>query len=426
MKVNVIETSKTSRTLEIEVPDEQVLAEIEQAFKRVAKQAEVPGFRKGKIPRSILEKKFRASVEQDVLDRILPDALYKAVDEHKLKIVGQPRIEDLKPGLPPLSFKAIVDIKPEFKLKDVSGLKLEAPSEKVEDKDIEDQLDQLRQRSAVAGAAVDRAAKKGDHVRIDFKGFKDEVAFPGGEAKDYSLTLGSNSFIPGFEEGIEGMKAGQEKSLKLTFPKDYQNADLKGAKVVFEVKLNEVKELDVPAADDAFAATLGDFKTIQEIRDKIRESLQKQKSDNRRNALAAQAEEQLAKNHQFDLPESLVGYETRLILDRQEMNLKRQGMEFKADDAIRVELASKARPAAEMRTRVRLVLEKIVEEQKMEATHEELHKEIHKLAPGMGLMPEQAVQWFHEGGREDGLRQQMLEQKALEWVISEAKIKEGK
>lgn len=425
MKVNVIETSSTSRTLEITVADERIKEEIEQGFKRAASQANIPGFRKGKIPRDILEKKFRPTVEQEVIDKIVPETLFEAVKEHKLNIVGQPKVEGLEGGIPPLSFTAVVEIKPEFELKDLSGLKLVGPSDKVEDKEIQEQLDALLKRNATAGLTLDRKAALGDKAFIDFLGKLDGEPFDGGKAEDYALDLGSNSFIPGFEDGIVGMKTGEEKVIKVKFPDDYQAENLKGKNVEFEVKLKELKELELPKADDAFAATVGDFKTLDELKVRITESIQEQKSQNRKNAIAGQAEEQIAKKHKFDLPQSMIENEIRLLIDRQAMNLRQQGMEFKDDEENRKDLSEKARPAAEHRTRVRIVLEKIALTEKFEIGHEELHKEIHKLAPGMGLNAEQAVSWFHEGGREDGLRQQLMEQKALQWVMDKAIVKDA-
>ena len=426
MKVNVIENSKTSRTLEIEVPEDQVKGELEAAFKRVSAQAEVPGFRKGKVPRDILEKRFRPTAEQEVLDKLIPEAVYQAVQDSKLNIVGQPRVEGLGGSIPPLAFKAVVDIKPDFKLKDLAGIKVEAPSDKVEDSEIDEQIAQLRQRNSVVGEAVDRKAAKGDHVIIDFKGMLKGEAFEGGSAEGYGLTLGQGNFIPGFEDGVEGMKAGDSKTLKLKFPEDYHAEHLKGQKVEFEVKVNEVKAIELPGLDDAFAASVGPFKTVDELKDRIRESLQDQKTQNRKNVMAGQVEAEIAKKHKLDLPETMIATETRIFIDRQAMSLRQQGMEFKDDPETRKQLEEKARPAAEHRVTVRLVLEKIVEQEKFDVSHDELHEEIHKLAPSMGLNAEQAVQWFHEGGREDGLRQQMLETKALEWVLSQAKVKEAK
>jgi trigger factor len=236
MKVSVIEKGEISRTLQIEVPSETVSAEYEKAYSKVAAGANVPGFRKGKVPRAVLEPQVKGSVLNQMLDDLLPRVTFDAVQKESLKAVGRPAIEDLKyEDKGPLSFKAKVEVKPDFHLSNVEGLKLQAPKEAVSDKEVDEQVEGLRGRQATTGDEKAGGAANGDTLKIDFQGFIDGQPFPGGNATDYSLVLGKNSLIPGFEEQLVGAKKDETRQVKVSVPADYPAQDVAGKPAEFSV-----------------------------------------------------------------------------------------------------------------------------------------------------------------------------------------------
>ncbi|HTA16404.1 MAG TPA: trigger factor, partial [bacterium] len=275
MKVSVIEKSEISRTLQIEVPSETVTKEYERVYVKVAAGSNVPGFRKGKVPRAILEPQIKGSVLNQMLDDLLPKITFDAVTQESLKAVGQPQIDDLKyEDKGPLSFKAKVEVKPEFHLSGVEGLKLSAPSDTVTDKDVDEQVETLRQRQAQPGEEQNRPAANGDSVKIDFQGFIDGQPFPGGTAQDYTLVLGKNSLIPGFEEQLVGAKKGDSRQVKVNFPADYPAQDVAGKPSEFVVQVKEIRSTVLPAVDDAWAKTFGEeVVDVAFLRERLKEAL---------------------------------------------------------------------------------------------------------------------------------------------------------
>jgi trigger factor len=423
MNVSVVAKSEVSRTLKIEVPAETVAAEYERVYARAAQGATLPGFRKGKVPRQILEPRISGSINQELLESLLPQATFDAVQKESLKAVGRPKIEDLKfTGKGPLSFQAIIEVKPEIKLGKVEGVAIDGPDDKVSDKDVDEQVEALRQRGAKEGAVKETAAALGDWVRVDFQGFIDGQPFPGGQATDFQMVLGRKQLIPGFEEQLVGAKTGETRQVKVQFPADYPAQELAGKDAEFTTAVKEVKLMELPAVDEAWAKTFGEEVTgVDFLRERLKEALQTQKADLRKRVLMDKAAEALIADHKFTVPESLIDAEAHALEQVEMRRLQQQGMEFSGPDG-HAQLHKALAEPAEKRARLALVLEAIAEAQKIEVQAADFDAEMVRFARQLGTSPAEATRWAKQQGREEGIKAQLRERKALEWVVEKAKI----
>ncbi len=425
MKVSVVEKGEISRTLHIEVPSETVAAEYEKTYNKVAAGANVPGFRKGKVPRNVLEPQIKGSVLNQMMDDLLPRVTFDAVQQESLKAVGRPTIDDLKyEEKGPLSFKAKVEIKPDFHLASVEGLKLKAPKEAVAEKEVDDQVEALRNRQAQPGEAK-AAAANGDTVKIDFQGFIDGAPFPGGNATDYSLVLGKNSLIPGFEEQLLGAKKDETRQVKVNFPKDYPAQDVAGKPAEFTVVLKEIHATVLPTADDAWAKTFGEEVTdLAFLRARLREALEGQKKEARLRTLLDAAAEELIARHKFPVPDALWNAEAHALEQQEMRNMAARGMQLSDSPESHQALHNALREPAEKRARLALVLEKVAEAQKIAASDADFEQEMERAAPSLGVGKAEAIRWARSSGREQGIKAQITERKALEWVVEKAKVED--
>ncbi len=423
MNVSVETRSEVTRLLSIEVPEEAVLKEYEGVYARMARTAQVPGFRKGKVPRSILEPRLRASALQGAVEGLLPRVTREAVVQQALKAVGRPSIEDLKfDGTGPLAFKALVEVEPEFALGAVEGLGLSAPPAEVTEAEIDAQVRSLRERAARPGAAKEGPLAEGDWAKVDFQGFIEGQPFSGGQATDYALVLGRRNLIPGFEEQLVGAQAGETRSVKVAFPDDYPARDVAGKPAEFLVTVKEARHLDLPEADDAFARTFGPEVTdLAVLRERLREALAEQKARLRARHLMEAASEELLRTHRFTVPESLVEEEAE-DLERGELGrLAEQGLELNGEGG-QESLRKALREPAEKRARLALVLERIAQEKGIVVEDREFEAEVAALAARARTSPAEAARALRQSGREEGLRRQLRGRKALAWVVDKAKV----
>jgi len=423
MKVSVIAKGDVSRTLKIELPSETVAAEYEKVYAKVSKTAALPGFRKGKVPRAILEPQVKQSVNQEVLEALLPQATYEAVQQESLQAVGRPKIDDLQfDGKGPLSFQAVVEVKPDFSLGAVEGLALSAPAVGASDKEVDDQVEALRQRQSKEGDLLEKPAADGNWIKVDFQGFIDGQPFQGGNATDYGMVLGRKQLIPGFEEQLVGAKASETRTVKVTFPADYPAQDVAGKPAEFMVTVKEVRSLVLPTVDDTWAQTFGEeVKDVAFLRERLKEALAQQKERVRHQRLMDGAAESLIERHKFTVPESLIEAEAHALEQSELRNMAQRGLEVNGDDG-HAALHKALREPAEKRARLSLVLEKVAESQKIEADDGDFEAEMARLSMQLGTSPAEAVRWARSSGREAGVRAQIKERKALEWVISKAKV----
>lgn len=376
-----------SGVLTVEVSADKVNEGLDAAFKKVVKQVNVPGFRKGKMPRGMFEKRFGVeALYQDALDILLPEAYETAIEETGIEPVDRPDIdiEQMEKGKE-LIFKATVTVKPEVKLGEYKGLEVEEFDTNVTDEDIENELKEMQNRQAELVVKEEGKAENGDTVVIDFEGFVDGVAFEGGKGENYSLELGSGSFIPGFEEQLVGTAAGESKDVEVTFPEEYHAAELAGKPAVFKVTVHEVKGKELPALDDEFAKDVDDeVETLDALKEKIKNRLVESKAHEAEHHVRDSVVEKAAANAEMEIPAVMVENEINRMMQEFEQRLQMQGMNlelyFQFSGQDENALREQMREEAETHVRVNLTLEAIAKAENLEVSEEEVNAELENMA----------------------------------------------
>lgn len=411
--------------LTVEVDAETVDKSLDKAFKKVVKQINVPGFRKGKIPRPLFEKRFGVeSLYQDALDMIVPGEYEKAIEETGIEPVDTPNIdvEQMEKGKP-LIFKATVTVKPEVKLGEYKGLEVEKPDTEVTDEDVEEELKKLQERLAELVIKEDGEAEMGDTVVIDFEGFVDGEAFEGGSAENYSLELGSGNFIPGFEEQLAGVKTGDEKEIEVTFPEEYHASELAGKKATFKVKVHEIKAKHLPELDDEFAQDADDeVETLDALKEKIQKDLKESKEHAAKHAVEDAVVEKAAENAEMDIPEAMINTELNRMLQEFEQNLSAQGLNLELyyqfsgqnEEALRNQM----KEDAEKRVRFNLTLEAIANAENLEVSDEEVDEELKRMSEMYGMPVEDIRRVL---GSTDGIKADLKARKAIDFLVQNSK-----
>lgn len=389
MTANWKKTENGYGVLTFEISEPQKKVAIDKAFNKVKKNLNVPGFRKGKVTRSVFNRMFgETSLYEDALNNVLPVAYPLAVEEAGIDPVAQPEIsvESLNND-EPWVIKAKVAVKPVVKLGQFEGLEVEKQDRSVTDEEVEDRLKAEQEKNAeLIVKEADQPAEDGDTVVIDYKGFVDGVAFEGGEDKNHSLELGSNQFIPGFEEQLIGTKEGDEVEVKVTFPSEYHSEALAGKEATFEVKVHEVKTKELPELDDEFAKDVSeDVSTLGELKEKYRKELEDEKKQLADEKVQDAAIRKAIDNAEIiDLPEVMVTEEVDRQLDHYLNNMRRQGIEpdlyYQITGSTEDDLKQQFTQDADVRTKTNLILEQIVKEKDIEVSEEEIESEIKSLA----------------------------------------------
>lgn len=422
------EASKGTLTFEIDV--ETAKKGIDQAFKRTQKRITVPGFRKGHVPRQLFNQMYgEEALYQDALNIVLPKAYEDAVKETGIEPVDQPQIDvkSLEKGQPWV-LTAEVAVKPEVKLGDYKGMEVPAQDTTVSDKEVEDELESKRQQQAELVLKEDQPAENGDTVVIDYVGSVDGEKFDGGSADNYSLELGSGAFIPGFEDQLVGHKSGEDVEVKVTFPEEYHAQDLAGKEAVFEVKLHEVKEKQLPEMDDEFAKDVDeDVDTLDELKEKTKKQLQEQKEDAAHAAIEDAAIKAAVNNAETEeIPQAMLDDDTDRQVQQYLMGMQQQGinpkMYFQITGTTEDDLRKQFANDAAKRVKTNLVLEAIVKDANLEATDEDIDAEIKDLAAQYG-MEEDAVK---KALSKDMLSHDIQIKKAVDLVTDSAKQVESK
>lgn len=397
METSFEKTGATTGRLDFTIDQETVKEGLDKTFKKVQKNLNVPGFRKGRVPRRIFNQMYgEEALYEDTLNELLPAAYSQAVEEAGIEPVAQPSIDIKSVGKnQDWELFAEVILKPEVELGDYKELEVTKQDREVSDQDVEDSLE--RRRESLAELVIkEDAAEDGDTVVIDYEGFKDGEAFEGGKGENHSLVLGSNSFIPGFEEQLVGVKAGEEKDVELTFPEEYQAEELAGQDAVFKVKVHEVKSKELPELDDEFVKDLDeDVETVDELREKIRKELEERKETSANDMRDDEAIRKAVENAKIEeIPYEMAHEEVHRQMDMFLNNLKQQGispeMYYQMTNSTEADLHKQFEGDAEFNVRTNLVLESIVEAEGLEATEEDREKEISDLA-GQYNMPVEQV-----------------------------------
>lgn len=399
---------------------------LNEAYKKVVKTVSLPGFRKGRIPRNIFEKQFGVeSLYQDAVDIVLPTAYEEAIDQTGIFSIDQPQvdIEQIEKGKE-LIFKAIVTVKPEVKLGEYKGLEYEAEDVEVTDEEVEKNLENLRENHAELVLKEDGTVENGDTAVIDFEGFIDGEAFEGGKAENHSLEIGSQQFIPGFEEQLIGKPANEETEIEVTFPEDYQQTDFAGKKATFKVMIHEIKQKELPELDDDFAQDVDEeVETLDELKEKKKEELLSSKEteaeNNKRESLLLQASE----NAEVEIPEVMIETELSNMLQEFEQRVQMQGMTlenyYELSGETEESIKGQMKEDAEKRVKSNLTLEAILEAEELEVDDSDVDAELEEMAKMYSIDKEQILGML--GGNADVLKEDLKIKKALNFIVEQAK-----
>ncbi len=428
MSVQVEKLEKNMAKLTIEVAPEELEKAIEGAYQKNKSKISIPGFRKGKVPRQMIERMYGKEVfYEDAVNALIPEAYEKAVNECEEEIVSSPKIDvsQVEAGKP-FIFTAEVALKPEVKLGKYKGVKVEKADTEVTDEEVEKEIDKERESNARNIDVTDRAVKDGDIVTLDFEGFVDGTAFEGGKGENYPLTIGSGTFIPGFEEQLVGAEIGRETEVNVTFPEDYQADELKGKAAVFKCTVKEIKEKELPALDDEFASEVSEFETLAEYKADVKGRLEERKAKAAKEAKEAAVIEEIIKDSDMEIPEAMIETQQRQMIDEFAQRIQMQGLTleqyFQFTGASYDQMIEQVKPQAEKRIQSRLVLEAVAAAEKIEATEEDYEEELKSMAEAYQmevdkvkeLLPEKSVQQIKED---------IAVKKAAEFVVDNAKEK---
>lgn len=413
--------------LEVTVPAEDLAKAYDKAAKKVAQKVNIPGFRKGKAPLKVLERAVgKDYILQEAGEAIISETLPKALEEQNIDIVARPEIEDMKLELgQDVVYKAAVTPKPEVELGEYKGIQIEKFSTEVSDEDVQQQLVSMLDRQADMVEAEEGAAvENGNFITLDFKGTVDGVAFQGGESKDYPLEVGSNSFIPGFEEQLVGMKVGEEKDVNVTFPEEYHSEELKGKAAVFACKVNSIKKKVLPALDDEFAKKASTFQTLDELKADLRQKLEKSAASRAESNKREAALAKVCENAKVDIPAVMIENRVESMIQQMALNLESQGMkleqylQYAGMDITKLRENYKA--SAENNVKLDLVLEAVAKAEGVKVEAEDLDKEIEAMAVSYGTTPAQVKKIIAEQGRLLDLTNTVLRRKTAQMLVEAA------
>jgi trigger factor len=431
MKANWEKTDKNQGVLEVEVDAEEVAKALDQAFKKVVKKVNVPGFRRGKVPRRIFEAKFGVeALYQDALDILLSPNYAQAVEETGIEPVAQPEvdIEQMEKGKP-LIFKATVIVKPEVELGQYKGLEVTVTKHEVTAQDVEDELKRMQERHAeMVVLDENQPIERGDTAIIDFEGFQNGEAFEGGQGENYSLEIGSNTFIPGFEDQLIGMKKGEEKEIQVTFPEAYHVENLAGKEAVFKVKVNDIKRKQLPALDDEFAKDVSEFDTLEELKQDVENRLKEDAEHTKKHEIENNVLEKVAENATIDIPQPMLDHEIDHMVQDFARQIQMQGLNLELylqfsglDEA---GLREQFKENAEKRVRIQLVLEKVGQVEDIKASDEEVEAELNHLAEMYNRPVDEIRQLFTAQDNLEQVARDVQTRKTVEFLVENNTIVE--
>lgn len=426
MRVSVEKVSSIKKKISFEIPSERVETEIDKAFDKIRKRAAIKGFRKGKVPQALIEKHFSDQMAEDVLKSIFNETFYNALHEHGIYPVSQPMIESdvLKKG-EPLKYSATFEVMPEIDLKEYTGLKLNKEKYVFDAEAIESKLKQLQENMAQLEPVADqRPVAPGDFVTVDFKGLVAGEPIDQGAAEDYMLEIGSGQFIPGFEEQVVGMEAGDEKEITVTFPEQYGNRELAGKEALFLVKLKEIKVKKLPELDDEFARGLGEFETLDQVKAKLGEAHEKQESERISAQLRERLIQALVEKNEFEVPGTLVDRQLDLMLDNAKKRLSSQRLTLEMLGLDDERFRSQYRETALNQVKGDLLLDAVAEKEGIKVGESDIEAEIGRIAASMNQDPEKVKGYYAEGSARDGLTARLREEKTIAFLLERAEVTE--
>ena len=428
MSLQVERLEHNMAKLTIEVSAEELEGALQKAYQKQKGKISIPGFRKGKVPRQLVEKMYGPEIfYDDAANALIPEAYAKAYDESGLDIVSQPKIDvtQIEKGKA-FIFTAEVAVKPEVTLGQYKGIEVDSFSTEVSAEEVEAKLAEEQNKNARTITVEGRPVQDKDEVVLDFEGFVDGVAFEGGKGENYPLTIGSGSFIPGFEEQLIGVEPEQEVEVKVTFPEDYHAEDLKGKDAVFKCTVHEIKAKELPELDDEFASEVSEFDTLEEYKADVEKKLREEKESTGKRAQEDQAVNAIIANAEMNLPEAMIETEARQMLDNFAQRLQQQGLTFEQYmqfTGMTVDkMTEEMRPQAEKRIKTRLVLEAIVSAENIEVSDERLDEEVAKMAEAYGMEVDKLKEYMGDREKEQ-MKLDMAVQDAITFVVENAVVK---
>ena len=422
MKVDVQELTPVKRAIKVEIPQEVVSKEFSQAYAKLQRRVKVPGFRPGKAPISLLERRYTKEVEEDIVQKLVPDYYRKAIEETGLKPVELPAIEQISVKKDaPLFFTATVEVRPKIVLTNYSGMKLERQAISVREEDVEKALAQLQdQHSQLESCEPGHGIKGGDYVIIDFEGFAGGVSLAESKAEGFLLEVGSKTLTSEIEDALIGRKGGESFEVLVTLPEDHPNRQWAGKEFLFKIKIHEVKRKVLPVLDDDFAKDLG-FASMEELRSKLRTEIENRLKSERTAREKEQLVKQLIGQHTFEVPPSMAEREIQDILHRLENHRRLAGSAPQEGTPDLAALQKEYMPIAEGRARGRVLLQAIAEQEKLSVDVQEVEQEIAFMARGMKITVDEIKRLLlSQQGSLEGIRTKLLERKALEFIHSKA------
>ncbi len=425
MSLQVEKLEKNMAKLTIEVSAEELEKAIDNAYRKNKKKISVPGFRKGKVPRQMIEKMYGKEIfYDDAINELIPGAYEKAVEECEEEIVSSPKIdvEQIEAGKP-FIFTAEVALKPEVRLGKYKGVKVDKINIEVTDEEVDAEIDKERENNARNIAVEDRAVKDGDMTVLDFEGFVDGVAFEGGKGENYPLTIGSGAFIPGFEEQLVGASIGEEVEVNVTFPENYQAEELKGKAAVFKCTVKEIKEKELPELDDEFASEVSEFDTLAEYKEDVKKNLAEKKEKDAKARKEDAVIDAIINDSDMEIPDAMIKTQQERIVEDFAQRMQMQGINmeqyFQLTGSSYDALLDQVRPQAEKRIKSRLILEAVVAKENIEASGEEYEKETERMAEVYQMEAEKVREMLGEKEKKE-IMQDLAIQKAVEFVVENA------
>ena len=425
MSLQVEKLEKNMAKLTIEVPADDLEKALQSAYMKQKNKISLPGFRKGKVPRQMIEKMYGAEIfYDDAANELIPKAYAEAYDEAELDIVSRPQINvvQIEKGKP-FIFTADVATKPEVTLGEYKGLEIEKVSTRVTQKEVDAKIQEEAEKNARTITVTDRPVQDGDEVILDFEGFVDGVAFEGGKGENYPLTIGSGSFIPGFEEQLVGAEAEKEMEVKVTFPEDYHAEDLKGKEAVFKCTIHEIKAKELPEIDDEFAAEVSEFDTLEEYKADIKAKIKDQKASEGKRKQEDQAVDAVVKNAQYEIPQPMIETQVMQMADDFAQRIQSQGISleqyFQFTGMTADKMMDELRPQAIKRIETRLVLEAIAKAENIEISDEKLDEELAKMAESYKMEVDKLKEFMDENEKKQ-MKEDMAVQEAKTFLIENA------
>ena len=409
--------------IKLECSREDFVKALMSSYKKNKKKFQVPGFRKGKVPYQLVVKYYgEAVLYEDAIDEIVNPAYQEVVKENDLKVVSRPELDVESIGNEGMKYTLTVTVKPEVKLGQYEGVEAPYYIREITDETVNADIEAMRRRNSTLENVEDRPAQEGDTVVIDYEGFKDGVAFEGGKGENYSLKLGSKSFIPGFEDQVAGHSVGEEFTIEVTFPEDYHAEDLKGAAATFNVKIHNIKEEKIPDLDDEFVKDVSEFDTLDELKADIRKNQEDAAENEAKNAFLNAVVGAVAEKAEVEVPDAMIDNEVESMADEQASRMSQQGigldMYLQYTGQTMDDFKAGLKPMAQIRVKSNLVIEAVAKELNMEATAEEYEKELSDMAKMYNMEVDDIKKAF--GEENPYLKETIINRKTVEWLAEHA------